>query len=84
MKQSTWQIQTAKNRLSEVISRAVNGEPQQITKHGEPIAYLISVETYNSKIIGEKLKKDILLKRPHKEIDLHLTRDKDSGRDINL
>ena len=31
----TWQIQDAKNKLSEVIARALAQGPQLITKHGE-------------------------------------------------
>jgi prevent-host-death family protein len=84
MKKNIWQIQSAKNRLSEVINNAVKGEPQMITKHGEPVAYLISVQTYNKKISGEKLKKKILLTRPHREIKLNLPRDNDPGRDVKL
>lgn len=30
-----WQIQDAKNKLSEVIARALKEGPQLITKHGE-------------------------------------------------
>ena len=84
MKKNTWQIQTAKNCLSEVINNAVEGEPQLITRHGEPVAYLISVQTYDRKIRKGKLKKELLLKRPHKDLSLNISRDKDYGRDIIL
>jgi prevent-host-death family protein len=36
-----WQLQDAKNRLSELVRRAADG-PQEITVRGEPAAYLIS------------------------------------------
>lgn len=46
-----WQIQDAKNKLSEVITRALKQGPQLITKHGEKIAVIISYTDY------EKLRK---------------------------
>ncbi|KXK12713.1 MAG: hypothetical protein UZ14_CFX002002158 [Chloroflexi bacterium OLB14] len=48
---SIWQIQDAKNKLSELITRAVKHGPQLITKHGEKTVVVISYSEY------EKLKK---------------------------
>ena len=39
---ATWQIQDAKNKLSEVIARALEQGPQLITKHGEKTVVVIS------------------------------------------
>jgi antitoxin Phd len=38
----TWQIQEAKNKLSEVISRALNQGPQLITRHGEKAVVVVA------------------------------------------
>jgi antitoxin Phd len=46
-----WQIQDAKNRLSEVIARALKQGPQLITKHGEKTVVVMSYAEY------EKLRK---------------------------
>jgi len=46
-----WQIQDAKNKLSEVITRALKEGPQLITKHGEKTVVVISYAEY------EKLRK---------------------------
>jgi prevent-host-death family protein len=46
-----WQIQDAKNKLSEVITRALKQGPQLITKHGEKTVVVISFTEY------EKLRK---------------------------
>ncbi|MFO0752677.1 MAG: type II toxin-antitoxin system Phd/YefM family antitoxin [Thermodesulfovibrionales bacterium] len=43
---STWQLQEAKARLSEVIKKAAKEGPQRITVHGEPAAVIISSEEY--------------------------------------
>ena len=48
---TTWQIQDAKNKLSEVIARALKQGPQLITKHGEKTVVVISFTEY------EKLRK---------------------------
>ena len=39
---STWQLQEAKCKLSEVVERALSEGPQGITVRGEPAAVLIS------------------------------------------
>lgn len=41
-----WQVQEAKNRLSEVIAKARSEGPQTITRHGIETAILLSVEDY--------------------------------------
>ncbi len=46
-----WQIQDAKNKLSEVITLALKQGPQLITKHGEKTVVVISYTEY------EKLRK---------------------------
>jgi prevent-host-death family protein len=46
-----WQIQEAKNKLSEVIARALKQGPQLITRHGEKTVVVVSFVEY------EKLRK---------------------------
>ena len=41
-----WQLQEAKNRLSEVVQLAVTKGAQVITKHGRPVAVLVSAQDY--------------------------------------
>ncbi len=43
---TSWQLQEAKARLSEVIKKAVKDGPQMITVHGEPSAVVISSKEY--------------------------------------
>ena len=85
MKITSWQLQNAKNRFSELVNKAADGEPQLVTKNGKPVVYIIKVETYNKKIASpNRSKKGILLNRPHKDIKVDLSREKDGGRDIAL
>nr|WP_297422305.1 type II toxin-antitoxin system Phd/YefM family antitoxin [uncultured Actinotalea sp.] len=42
----SWQVQEAKQRLSEVLRAAERGEPQVITRHGEDVAVVIDIGSY--------------------------------------
>jgi antitoxin Phd len=43
---STWQLQDAKNRFSEVVNRAITDGPQEISRHGKKTAVVISMREY--------------------------------------
>ncbi len=43
---TTWQLQDAKARLSEVVKAANREGPQEVTVRGEPSAVILSVEEY--------------------------------------
>ncbi len=42
-----WQMQEAKARLSEVVKRAENEGPQDITLHGQSVAIVVSRSTFD-------------------------------------
>lgn len=42
----SWQLQEAKNRLSAVVDAAIAGQPQQVTRRGEPVVVVIAAEYY--------------------------------------
>ena len=42
----SWQLQEAKNSLSEVVQCTLTKGPQVITRHGKPSVVVISVESY--------------------------------------
>lgn len=43
----TWQMQEAKAHLSELVSRAQDHGPQEITVHGRSLAVVLSREAYD-------------------------------------
>ncbi len=45
-KKSEWQLQEAKNSLSEVVNRALTEGAQTITRHGKPVAVVVSKEEF--------------------------------------
>jgi prevent-host-death family protein len=58
-----WQLQTAKQKLSEVIDRAVAEGPQTISRHGRETAVVVSVQDYR-RLTGEDGFKAYLLSGP--------------------
>ena len=50
---ASWKLQDAKNRFSAVVNAALAGEPQQVTRRGEPVVMVVSVEEYERLRHGE-------------------------------
>ncbi|WP_410658562.1 type II toxin-antitoxin system Phd/YefM family antitoxin [Amycolatopsis sp. lyj-112] len=46
MEAVTWQVQDAKQRLSELLRRAAAEGPQFVTKHGEEVAVVLDIADY--------------------------------------
>jgi prevent-host-death family protein len=83
---STWQLQDAKARLSEVVKKAAQDGPQHITLHGAPAAVVLSAQDYQRLIKRSRPKRfvDFLRSSPLKGVDLELERDRSAARDIDL
>ena len=78
-----WQVQTAKQRLSELIERAVNEGPQTITKHGRETVVVVEVGEFRRLTGVPTSFKEFLLSIP-KGDDLEIERSKDLPREIEL
>ena len=77
----SWQLQDAKNKLSQVIDDAVHLGPQIITKRGTQVAIVLSYAEYR-KLISSQLKlSDFFQRSPLAEIELDLSRDKSPLRE---
>jgi antitoxin Phd len=84
MATSTWQLQEAKARLSDLIKQAQQSGPQRITVRGENTAIVLSQQDYE-KLIGEKKNLwDFLRASPLKGIELEIERDPSFPREIEL
>ncbi len=79
--ETTWPLQDAKNRLSELVETVLKSGAQTITRHGKPVAVVISAETYARLLPKEKLA-DILRDCPVK--GWHVERDDSLARDIQF
>lgn len=43
---TAWQLQDAKNRFSRVVEDALREGPQTVTRRGEPVVVVVSIETW--------------------------------------
>ena len=57
MKTSTWQIQEAKNRFSEVVELARTKGAQTITKHGKPVVVVVEIGEFRNLEPAKRTKK---------------------------
>lgn len=79
--ETTWPLQDAKNRLSELVDTALREGAQTITRHGKPVAVLVSSETYARLQPREKLA-EILRDCPAKGWEF--VRDKSPAREFDF
>ncbi len=79
--ETTWPVQDAKNRLSELLDTVLKNGAQTITRHGKPIVVVVAAETYARLQPREKLV-DILRDCPVNGWEAE--RDHSSARDINF
>ena len=81
---SSWQLQDAKARLSEVLKKAAREGPQHITLHGEPAAVVLSEADYQRLRKQPKRFVQFIRSSPLKGVELELTRDPSHTREIRL
>ena len=80
-----WQLQEAKNKLSEVVDEAIRHGPQVITRRGVEVAIVLSYSEYRKMIASRKKLSHFFRKSPLVGVDLDLDRDTSSLRgDIAL
>ena len=78
-----WQLQTAKQKVSELVERALADGPQVVTRRGQEVVVLISMEDYRRLRDGEPDFKRFLLNGPGLE-DLEIERSAEPAREIEL
>lgn len=74
MQQSVWEIQKAKNKLSEVIDRALEQGPQIITRHGVEAVIVLSYQEYRKLVSSQSRLSDFFQESPLVGVDLELGR----------
>lgn len=82
---TSWQVQQAKSRLSELLDKAQSEGPQTITRHGVATAVVMSMDEYQRINPAPKLSfVDHLLAFPKVEGFELPPREIDPPRDLNL
>ena len=84
MTTAKWQLQEAKNRLSEVVRKARNEGPQVITLHGADAAVVVSAKDYRRISRPKGTLVDFFRNSPLVGVKLILKRSKDAGRAVDL
>ena len=80
-----WQLQDAKNRLSEVVRKASDEGPQVITLRGDDAVVVVAAEEYAR--LTRKPREalvDFFRKSPLGGVAFDLTRSRDTGRQVKL
>jgi prevent-host-death family protein len=72
---TVWQLQEAKNHLSELVDRALRDGAQTITRHGRPVAVVLAAKTYD-KLQPRKKIVDVLRACPDRGLAVARLRDK--------
>ena len=79
-----WQLQTAKQRFSELVRRALDEGPQTVTRHGQDAVVVLSAAEYHRLVGGGPDLKTFLLAGPDlSPLELDLP-ERDLPRDIEL
>jgi antitoxin Phd len=76
-----WQLQEAKNKLSEVVEEALHHGPQIISKRGKETAIILSYADYRRMLLNQKKLSDFFRESPLADVHLDLTRDHSPARD---
>jgi len=74
-----WQMQDAKNKLSEVIARALRQGPQLITRHGEKTVVVVAYTEFEKLRKSQGKLSEFFRASPLASVDL--SRDKSLPRD---
>jgi prevent-host-death family protein len=82
MQRMIWQLQTAKQKLSEVVDRALAEGPQVISRHGRETVVIVSMRDYRT-LAGDDGLKSYLVSGPSFD-GLDLDRADDLPRPITL
>lgn len=81
---SKWQLQEAKARLSEVIRKAADEGPQDITLHGHPAAVVISSEEYRKLKRRRENFVDFMRRSPLVGVKIDLGRAQTATRKVDI
>lgn len=79
-----WQLQEAKNRLSQVVDSALRDGPQTITLRGKPAAVVVSFEEYRKLTLQCTGLSTFFEQSPLYGVDLDLSRSSDLPREVEL
>jgi len=79
-----WQVQQAKQQFSELIRRTLDEGPQVVTRHGEEVVVVVSVDEFRRSRMRQADLGDFLLSGPDFDLlDLERRRDLPRATDLD-
>ena len=81
---NTWQLQTAKACLSEVVKQAIHQGPQNITVRGHSAVVVLSRAAYDQLVKPQQSFLDLMRASPLVGVSLKITRNQSKSRDADL
>jgi prevent-host-death family protein len=80
-----WQLQEAKNKFSQVVQEALDGDPQIITRRGVEAVVVLSVAEYRKMLASRSRLSEFFRQSPLTDVELDVERDtSDARRDVEL
>ncbi len=79
-----WQLQDAKNRFSELVSKAIRQGPQTVTRRGQKTVVVIAFEDYRKLVEPKESLVKFFRKSPLVDVELELTRSTEPSREVDL
>jgi prevent-host-death family protein len=79
-----WPLQDAKNKLSEVVDRAIEEGPQTITRRGREAAVVVSIKDFKRLTRPKDSLVSFFRNSPLSGVGLDLERVDDYGREVEL
>lgn len=80
----TWQLQEAKAKFSKLVDEVITDGYHTITRNGKPVVIVISQKDFEQYLKSKDTLIDFFMKAPFPDFDLDISRDKNTGRDIDL
>lgn len=81
---STWKLQDAKAKFSQLVEGALQAGPQFVTRRGQEAVVVLSVAEYKKLVSKKPSFKEFLLACPKIDEDFEIERQKDFPRSIEF
>ncbi len=78
----TWPLQDAKNQFSQVVELAQKHGPQTVTRHGQPVAVVVSADQF--KTMAQPAESVLEFFAPLRRSGIRLARRRDLPRKLKL
>jgi prevent-host-death family protein len=83
-RKTRWSVADAKASLSELIARASSAGPQTITRRGEPVAVVVSVDEWKRKTRRKGNLAEFFASSPLRDSGFEIERTPDPDRSVDL